>query len=649
MRKYLILFLTVITIVSCSQRGQLNSEGLADLKVLYVGGQPDVETMGGRTHSAEESENSILERMASFETFLKSKFTVVEVIRGKNYAPEMSDTFDVTIFDGHIPVIEQAFRGYDINGNQVYNRARMLPYDFNRAAITIASMSEVITRAIGSKNDWYCLCLDADAHNWVEDHPIFHGPFTVSMTTRMEPTPDDAFYYTYFTGNLPDSTKMWRVQQKGYMDDRSTPIGMVARPWGYVENEDSEYISSGVCAKSIDAVAIGRHGNFLHWGFAAAPNNMTEEAKQVFANAVVYISNFNGEKMLVRKHNDRIATREYIKECKYLATMPPYEERVTWTLEANEEGLKMQASAREKQRKGHQLNQTEQYYLNFVPQTPMTLEEYLKRYLKEAFTACGSDLEKYLPYYDENLPYFYGGEGSYVLSIDEDCKAWGIDNHDVKLLDMAISCLEKGDDIERAKRILDRYTLCDFETAKEWRAWYKKYRKKMFFTESGGWVFMISGPSSLPGNDAYARIRRNAEAERQQEEQTSFLSTPTYEDPVSIAAKWVSENKGGYIELSFSLYQGFRLYKEVSSKDPFTPLSVGTSAPAGIFIGELITPPSRPLGNRGNSVYENDFTISIPVDGGISGPVTCTISWQSCDDKICLPPQKREFKVMVRQ
>lgn len=641
---------------ACTDGGhRLNGDGKVDLRVLYVGGQSDFETMGGTRHSAEEIETSVAARMDSFEEFLKSKFTAVEVIRGENYSPDMSNAFDVTIFDGRPPVIEPRRQGYDSKGNSAYRVARLLPYDFDRAAITIASMGEIVTRAIGTKNDWYCLCLDADAHNWVADHPIFHGPFPVMMTTQLKPTPEDAKHYEYFTGPLPDSTLMWRVQIKGYQDDRDLLIGMVARPWGYVEAHDSEYISSGVCAKTIDAVAIGRHGNFLHWGFAAAPNNMTEEAKQVFANAVVYISKFNGKPMLVRKDNDRIATREYVKEEKYMATLPPYEERVGWTLEANKEGLKRQKEARTKKAAGKPLSREETYYLNFVPQEPMTLEEYLQRYEKEAFDVCGSDLEKYPAYYDENLPYFYGGEGSYVMSIDEDCKAWGIDNHDVRLLDKAISCLEKGEELERAKRVLDRYTLCSFTTVREWRDWYRKYHKKMFFTEAGGWVFMIDGPVTLPGNDFYARKAAQQAADEAAmqalEAEQAQSGEPTYDNPVSVSAKWVPGEKGGDIQLDFKLYKGFHVYQSVSHKDPYIALSIETQAPqyGGITAGEPIMPPARPYGATGTTVYEDGFTIRIPVNAQTSGPISCTVGWQSCDDKICTPPQTKTFKFMVRR
>ncbi len=32
----------------------------------------------------------------------------------------------------------------------------------------------------------------------------------------------------------------------------------------------------------------------------------------------------------------------------------------------------------------------------------------------------------------------------------------------------------------------------------------------------------------------------------------------------------------------------------------------------------------------------------------VEEPVTIKAGWQSCDDKMCTPPQTREFKVMAR-
>ena len=104
-------------------------------------------------------------------------------------------------------------------------------------------------------------------------------------------------------------------------------------------------------------------------------------------------------------------------------------------------------------------------------------------------------------YYRENIDYFYGGEGMYVLSIDEDVKSLGIPYNDKRLLDTAIRLLEKGKETEKANRILHRYTLCRFEAPQEWRTWYEKNKERLFFTESGGWLFMVNTREPDPAND----------------------------------------------------------------------------------------------------------------------------------------------------
>lgn len=137
--------------------------------------------------------------MEAFGEFLRERFDSVAVIEGSAYKPELSEGYDVTVFDGKIPAVKPAVRETDAEGNIVrYVRAQLLPEDFDCAAVTIGSVGEDVGRAIGSKNDWYCLCLDAQAHHMVEDHPIFKGPFRTKLTLEKCPTPEDAFHYTYY-------------------------------------------------------------------------------------------------------------------------------------------------------------------------------------------------------------------------------------------------------------------------------------------------------------------------------------------------------------------------------------------------------------------------------------------------------------------
>lgn len=99
---------------------------------------------------------------------------------------------------------------------------------------------------------------------------------------------------------------------------------MVSRPGGFEDSPEAEIISGGVSGKTWDAVAIGRHGNFLHWGFAALSDDMTDEARDVFANAVVYIAGFAGQTPVARKYNDRIITRHDITLRAFSATRRAY-------------------------------------------------------------------------------------------------------------------------------------------------------------------------------------------------------------------------------------------------------------------------------------------------------------------------------------
>ena len=73
----------------------------SSLKILYVGGSPDLDTFVSRVDSL-VLQQSIKERTASFEGMLKAYFETVKVVDAKDYEPEMSDRYDVTIFDGKL-------------------------------------------------------------------------------------------------------------------------------------------------------------------------------------------------------------------------------------------------------------------------------------------------------------------------------------------------------------------------------------------------------------------------------------------------------------------------------------------------------------------------------------------------------------------
>lgn len=641
--------LCLLTLLGCTSARQPN-----EIRVLYLGGQS--EWSNGRYGSPakfatdEELQQSIRSRMDAFGDLLRTYFDSVTVMRAADYRPEMSDAYDVTIFDGVPPKLEDAVIERDANGNIVrYQKARYLPDDFSAACITIGSMGETVGRRVGTKNDWYCLCLDAAAHHMNLEHPIFKGPFKTAVTLHKEPTPEDAFHYQYFQDEaLPDSVLMWTVNTKGYKTTDAYNPGMVSRPWGYLDSPDCEVISSGVCAKTIDAVAIGRHANFLTWGFIGSPLDMTEEAKVVFANAVAYMAQFKGQHPLARKYNDRIATREYVKELRYLCTRRSYEDRLLSDSVFYAGVQKEIEDARTRLAAGDTTARALlRQYEDFRVPPRQTYADYLKRNQKGLFDRFGENENGYLAYYKENLPYFYGGEGSYVLTVDEDAKAWQIPTNDVRLLDKAITCLEEGMETERANRILTRYTLCEFSTPSEWRAWFDKYKENLFFTESGGWFFLVNDPLA-PGND-YSALERRAAKDKTGTESGNGEPVPDKTNPVVISAR-VSPTSGSRAEVSIhiAILPGFHIYRDVSSSDPYLPLKVEFELPDGCRPTRSVYPPAKPFGSSGTTIYEENLTIRQTLEP-ISAPasIRCKVSCQACDAHACMPPVEKIFELKL--
>lgn len=613
------------------------------LKVLYVGGMTDMYYRA----DLENKDALVKERTEAFKDMLEKYFTTVTAINGSEYNTDMSKEYDVTILDGRPKALKPSNMVKDDDGNVIkYERAVYLPNDYDCATVTIGQIGEDVGRAYGSKNDWYCLCLDAQAHSWKKDHPIFKGPFKVKMTVETCPTPSDAYHYAYYhDGPMPETLPMWRVQTKGYKTDEGFGIGMVSRPWGYTDSPDAEYISSGVCAKTLDAVAIGRHGNFLHWGFNASPLYMTDEAKDVFANAVVHISKFKGKKPIARKFNDRIATREYLKEIGYLVTKASYDERMKSDREWAEQSKAEYKAMMAKKERGEKLSAKEQELMKYgEPEDfkPTPYESYVKRYAKNFFQMFGTDEKAYAQFFKDNYDYFYS-EGFYNIFLDEDVKAWGIPNYKHELLDKAISSLEQGKETERATRVLARYTMADFQTPAEWRNWYETYKDKMFFTEAGGWKFLINEEGNVPGNDYFGYLKRV------EENKSATTGTETSDaNPVVTSVNIVSDGRDNrQLVVKFKIHPGYHIYAEVAGDDPYLPTAVNLALPQGLTAGDWkISRPGR-FGETGTTIHEDTATYSCPLEGNGAGPITCTVSYQVCDAHICMPPVKKDLKLKI--
>ncbi len=103
-------------------------------------------------------------------------------------------------------------------------------------------------------------------------------------------TPDG--YRRYPGGDkLPDKVKVWRVQKARDNNPRGVTFGAVSKPWKKSEAPDAEMLVAGYNLGKMDgAVAVGRQGNFLQWGFSAPPSKMTEAGRAFFLNSICYIA-----------------------------------------------------------------------------------------------------------------------------------------------------------------------------------------------------------------------------------------------------------------------------------------------------------------------------------------------------------------------
>ena len=615
----------------------------SNLRILYVGGTPEINTMLDKVDSLTYA-RSASQRMASFEKMLKQYFKYVTVIHAKDYNYLLSNDYDVTIMDGVPRPLEPKVEEKDASGRIVKRkRAAYLPQDFSRPMLLIAELSSEMGSRIGLKTDWYCLCLDADAHHMRMEHPIFHGPFPVKMTIVQKPTPELGKFEPYFKGGpTPDSIPMWRVRKDSYGNVNNgiqIRIGLVSRPGGFEDSPEAEFISGGVSAKTLDAVAIGRHGNFFHWGFAASPADMTEEAKSVFANAIVYISQFDGQKPIARKYDEQIITRDVVKKFAYRATREAYEKSLARDERYDQMKKKAQQAIREKQAKGGTLNDAELLFLNYQTPKQKTREEFLQDNFPELYFLFGTDEKGYIDYFRNNAAYFLPKPGQYDFIIDEDARSLGIANNDIHLLDKAIELMERGIDPAKGLRLLKRYTLCRFETPEEWRAWFEANKSRLFFTESGGWYFLVNTrEKDVLGND-YSVLNDSPLS-------VSSLSAETDDNNPVL---WVASvenlpNGNRQIVIRVKIHPGYHIYARVAESDPFISTTVDFRLPEGVEkVGGLKQPSSKVYNSAGTEVYEKEGIFCQEIQG--AGEIICIVDYQCCNDQICMPPAKIELRV----
>lgn len=666
MKKYLFSLLLTLLAVSGAF-----AQGKQKYSVLYVGGTSNYDTMTEKPDQA-VLDKDIKKRSADFVSFLKARFTTVKYVDAKDYKQAMSDDYDVTILDGRPTALFPT-----VNEKGKYMLAQYFTEDFDRPIVCIAEAADRYLSSIGSKCDWFCMCLNYDAHHWDANHAIFKGPWKVQPKVYKEKTYPTAFEYGPMYGyTVPDSIMQFTVDGKKFQSRKGHRIGVVARPWGFLDSPETEIISAGVCSKSIDAIAIGRHANIFHWGFAAMPSEMTPEGQALFANSVAYMAQRGPERMIARKLNEGISTRAHAIAEQYTTSKAAYEEYSKSIEEFVQSYIDQKAALQAKRAKGQKLTPNEEQIANIdideVRRTnSMTFAQYMKRHGGPLFTYFGYNESLYKTYYKENYDYFYVADPfSYDMVVDEDARDLGIANNDIRLIDEAIKMMEQNEEAFKnepknayrqspaaaaysaGKRILDRYTLVRFDSPKEYRTWFNTYKDKMFFTESGGWLWLINTQDkSVPGNDYKVRPEFREYLDRTWKPEAAAApaakaapakkSATTKDNPVAITARYDAAKHE--IVIGQDIHEGFHTYAELGPDDPFILVEVNITLNGGEKVGNLKTPVKSPFAGGAGKVYEGYGEFRQEVKG--TGEATITFKYQACDASICLIPKTETLKV----
>jgi hypothetical protein len=407
------------------------------------------------------------------------------------------------------------------------------------------------------------------------------------------PVPDH--YRRHVGGDkLGKTMRVWKVQTKKYPE---IDPGLVSDPYGFNDSPDTEFISSGLNSKGPNSVALARQANYFLWGFSASPSDMTPEACKCFANVVCYIHKFDGQKPLV-----------YHLQYSRL-----------WALECT-------------------------HYLG--PPSELSLEYVFPKALRDQF---GNALAKYLKYYEENLEYLYPAQPSHTFHFlaDEDVKALRLSNRKMELLDRCIAMIEQGDRADLALRVLKRYTTESFTGAQDWRAWLDANRARLFFTDVGGFKWMVAPESLVKPLQPRTVVRRS---------DSEVPHQPDAKHPVVAAAELspakVHPGETFTLIIRVKTAPSWHIYAVEGSSGPSVPTTLKLKLPEHVVADGDWTYPEATRASDRQMIYEGEiaFRRALRVDASAaSGPieVACELGYQACDPFSCRLPTGLELKTQA--
>lgn len=478
MKRILIAIVAIILILPLHAQEIKKSK----LKVLYVAQNPELPDGYGFGGNRKLWQSLKKDRPQDFYQFFQKYFKTVAMVYGEEYKEEMSDKYDVTVIDALIPQKD----GKKLKIWNMHQSPDYLSEDYDDPTVFIAGVGGAILWNKKTKIDWLCNCLYSHAFDFDKEHPIFNTPYKVPLTLEKQKHKGGVFHY-YSGKDAPKEQLMWRVQNVDHLE--GYPPGMVSNP-GFGDSPDAESVSGGPCIKSIKATALGRHGNFFQWGYRAAPKHLTEEGKLALINTIHYMAQFKGQKPFVK----RIASHRLVAlDEVYKVSDKGYADEMKFMQRMHND-----VNAAKARKLAGKSKPFDKYNLNKDSKFP-DRTRHLKNVPKEIIEKYVDDWNAYLKYYEDNMGYLGLSEAKEIygrtyfdIVIDKDLQQLGIANNNIQLLEKCISMLETNKQTELAQKLLQKYTTENFTSANDWRKWFKKNKEKLFFTERGGYKWMVN-------------------------------------------------------------------------------------------------------------------------------------------------------------
>ncbi|HUR27101.1 MAG TPA: hypothetical protein VM509_02875 [Planctomycetota bacterium] len=396
------------------------------------------------------------------------------------------------------------------------------------------------------------------------EHELFQKPFPVAPAVERTPTPDN---FKKWKPTVGDTVPTFLVFES--YDEKKDEPGLVTSDLGFEDVPDAERILGGINMKGPDYAAVARHGSFVMWGFHTLPAELTDTGRKLYLNTLAYATAHRG----------------------------------AWV-----ESLRLRPARTD-------LEAALGIFLGLYPEAER--KGMLKRHFagEEIPDALLTDRAAGRAWYAERAPFLHpADDGSdwstaFQLAVDAQCKELGLANDSLAFLDALAARLAKDPHDALASALVARYV--PGVAQGDFGAWLAQERTKLYFTETGGWIWRVRGTR------VKSPVLRN----------TSEL---VEDDPVRVKAE-ASETT---LVVTLRIRDGWHVSSPKATEGQPVVVALAEGS-AFVVDGE-----ARFADEEEGGVLRDPAEIKIPIRRVARGDALLVdVTYTACDAKSCRPPR----------